>query len=92
MNEEKRDAVYDLIPKDMVVWDSENELEHFVHADMNWWMDQLGHAAKSPTHSCCNRCGCATTCLAGAFAEALISSVIRELDKIGLLKSPEDGK
>jgi len=92
VTEEERDAVYDLLPKSMTLWDFEDEIGHFGHATLDWWMEQLGHGPKSPTHSCCKSCGCATTCLAGAFYEATVSTVLRETDRLGLLKNPEEKK
>lgn len=87
MTEEERDAVIDLIPADMVIWDFDEELNHFSHADLAWWMRQLDHGPSAPGHSCCGTCGCATTCVAGSFADSLVSSVVRELDRLGLLKN-----
>ena len=89
MNEEERDGIEDLLPKDAVIWGWEDELRHVSHASLDWWLDVLGHASASETHRCCKTCGCATTCTAAAFHEATVTSVIRELDKLGLLKKPE---
>jgi hypothetical protein len=91
VTEEERDAVADLLPENMSLWDFEDEIEHFGHATLDWWMDQLGHGPKSPGHRCCKTCGCATTCLAGAFYEATVSTILREVDRLGLLKNPEEG-
>jgi hypothetical protein len=90
VNEEERDAVADLLPTGTPLWDFEDEAEHFAHATLDWWMDQLGHGPQSPTHLCCKSCGCGTTCLAGAFYEATVSTVLREVDKLGLLKKAEE--
>lgn len=89
MTEDERDEICDLLPGDMVIWGFDDELEHFAHADMHWWMEALGHERSGENHSCCKKCGCATTCVAAAFHDSMISSVIRELDKLGLLKRPE---
>lgn len=92
MTEDERDDIYDLLPDDMVIWSFDDELEHFSHADRRWWMEVLGHERSGENHSCCKKCGCATTCIAGAFHQAMIASTIRELDKLGLLRHPEEEK
>jgi hypothetical protein len=89
MTEEERDDLIDLLPKDMVVWNDDEELQHFGHATARWWLDNLDHPAAGPTHSCCKSCGCGGTCTLGAFHDAMISSVVRELDRMGALKKPE---
>jgi hypothetical protein len=89
MTEDERDDLIDLLPKDMIVWNDDEELQHFGHATGRWWLDNLGHPACGPTHGCCKSCGCGGTCILGAFHDAMISSVVRELDRIGALKKPE---
>lgn len=86
MTEEERDDLTDQLPKDMTVWGFDDELPHFQHATLRWWRDNLGHPAAGPTHSCCKTCGCGGTCTLGAFEDALISTVIRELDRLGALR------
>jgi hypothetical protein len=88
MTEDERDDLIDRLPKDMVIWDDEDELQHFAHANAAWWMDTLNHPRSGPTHSCCKTCGCGGTCTLGAYHDALISSVVRELDRIGALVAP----
>ncbi|MEU9670366.1 hypothetical protein AB0E25_33295 [Streptomyces bobili] len=89
MTEEERDDLIDLLPKGMTVWSDEEELQDFRHATLPWWRDALAHPPSGPTHSCCKSCGCGGTCLLGAFEDALITSVVRELDRIGALKKPD---
>ncbi|MEU1433999.1 hypothetical protein ABZ438_07860 [Streptomyces sp. NPDC005786] len=91
MTEEERDDLIDQLPADMVIWNDDEELQHFGHANSTWWLDALGHTSKGPAHSCCAACGCATTCTAGAFHDALISSVVRELDRLGALRTTTEG-
>lgn len=86
MDEEQRDEICDLLPRDMVIWDFEDELGWFANRDVNEWREILGHPYKH--RGCCATCGCATSCLFSVFHEAMIGSVIRELDKLGLLLSP----
>lgn len=88
MNEEQRDEICDLLPKDMIIWDWEDELESFKSWTYSKWRKELGHPLK---HSgCCATCGCATSCMLSVFYDALIGSTIRELDKQGFLKEPDD--
>lgn len=90
MTEEERDNLIDQLPTDFPIWDFEDELPTFSHATWSWWREQLGHPR---THrACCGTCGCATTCMASAFHDALVTSVIRELDRIGALKTPTTTK
>lgn len=86
MTEEERDDIIDLLPKNMILWDWDDELETFSHTNLEWWMKTLGHGMKSDTHTCCEACGCATTCTARAFYDSVVGSTVRELDKLGLLK------
>lgn len=91
MTEDERDALIDRLPTaDMTVWDPDDELQHFQHATLAWWRDVLGHPNSGPTHSCCKTCGCATSCTLGVFEGALIASVVRELDRLGALRTPAD--
>lgn len=85
VTEDERNDVIGLLPKDMVIWADDEELEAFPWTFPKW-MDVLGHQT---VHSaCCASCGCAITCTADAFHESLISSVVRELDKLGALRLP----
>ncbi|MFD9950864.1 hypothetical protein ACFWYW_59100 [Nonomuraea sp. NPDC059023] len=86
MTEDERCDLIDLLPDGMVIWDDESELDAFPWG-LRRWLDVLGHRKKHT--ACCEACGCATTCMAGAFHDALVSSVVRELDKLGALRQPE---
>lgn len=85
MTEEERDALIDRLPTDtMILWPDDEELSWFPNRNYEEWRDILGHPR---AHSgCCKTCGCAGTCLLGAFFDSVVSSVIRELDKLGALK------
>lgn len=85
VSQREQDFIFDLVPDEMVIWEDEEELKHFGHATYEWWRKEcLGHPRAHP--GCCKTCGCATTCLLGAFHDALISSVIRELSRIGVIR------
>jgi hypothetical protein len=87
MSEEERDALFDQLPlTSMVIWDPDDELEHFQHADLKWWMDECLKHPHAKGRGYCKTCGPATTCMAGAFTDALVSSTIRELDRLNLLR------
>lgn len=88
MTPDERYDLIDLLPDDMVIWDDDEELSAFPW-DLRKWLDVLGHKKAHP--GCCKACGCATTCMASAFHEALITSVVRELDKLGVLHAPSAG-
>lgn len=90
MTEEERDAVYDLIPSGMWIWGDDEERPHFSDADWEWWRNVLGHPKAHP--GCCKTCGCATSCLLSVFYDAMISSVLRELDVRGLLRPASEAR
>lgn len=85
LTEDQRDDVFDLVPKDMVIWGDDEELPHFGHMRYAQWAESLEHPQRE--RGGCRRC-IGGTCMANAFYDALVTSVIRELDKIGLLKEP----
>lgn len=88
MSEEQRDDLIDLLPTGMRIWDDESEIGH-LHSPQGaaqWWHDMLGHTRAH--RGCCKACGCATTCLLAAFHDALIATVVRELDRLGVLHQP----
>jgi hypothetical protein len=80
-----RDRLEDLLPRDMVIWGDDDELAAFPWT-LRKWLDVLGHEKAHP--GCCKACGCATTCMAGAFYTSTVTSVLRELDKLGALCEP----
>lgn len=89
MNEEQRDRLYDLLPvSTMTVWTDDEELEHLPY-DVKYWADVLGHPRTARDGKACATCGNGMTCVQAAYEEALITSVIRELDKIGALNNPD---
>lgn len=86
MTEEERYDISDLLPADAPIWEDEEELPHFGHATLRWWLDTLGHPKAH--RGCCKACGCCTTCMAGAFHQAVVTTTIRQLDAIGALVKP----
>lgn len=89
MSEEERDDLIDRLPVDMPLWPDEEELArgHFTDRDWAWWRDTLGHPYATG-HGFCRTCGPATPCLLGVFYDSVISSVIRELARLGALRKP----
>lgn len=86
LGEDARDRIDDLLDmRSKVLWNYDDELEHFKHANADWWATEaLNHPRAH--RGCCKTCGCATTCMFWAFFEAVVSSTLRELDRAGLLK------
>ena len=82
-DEDRRLDLIDRLPKDMVIWDDDDEVPAFADRDLSWWLKVLGHDRAHT--ACCTACGCATTCMAGLFYESVVMSVVRELDKLGAL-------
>lgn len=86
MNEDDRDDIYDKLPlTEMKIWPNDDELERF-GKDIYEWAEMIGHPRHSPTHYCCKTCGCATTCTFGLFFDSLVSTVLRETDRLGHLQ------
>ncbi|MEK9524049.1 hypothetical protein MIU24_32450 [Streptomyces venezuelae] len=84
MTEEQRDGLIDRIPATAVLWPHDDELAWFPNRTYDEWRTILGHP---PAHrGCCQTCGCATTCLLGAFYDSVVTSTVRELDRLGALK------
>lgn len=86
MTEEERDDLIDTLPDGMVLWPDEKELIHFSTRNYEEWRDILGHPRAHP--GCCKTCGCATSCLLSVFYDSVVTSTVRELDKLGALKAP----
>lgn len=79
--------VIDKIPDDMSIHGS----DHSEDVSLPWevWRDALGHPhAEGLGH--CKTCGPGVTCLLLAFFDAVMVSVVRELDKAGALASEAD--
>lgn len=91
MTGEERDDLIDLLPDDLNLWaDDEEAATYFTGRTFEHWRDVLGHPQAHP--GCCARCGCATACILGAFYEGVVASVVRELDRIGALRTPAPTK
>lgn len=88
LTQDERLDLIDQLPTDMTIWDDDQELTHFADRDYRWWRDALGHPRAHP--GCCEICGCATTCLLGAFHDAVVAAVVRELNRLGALRKPKD--
>ncbi|PRX91936.1 hypothetical protein [Allonocardiopsis opalescens] len=88
LTEEQRDDLIDQLPDGMTLWgdDSEIAADWFTPYDYEKWLEILGHPRAHP--GCCKTCGCATTCVLGTFYDAVVSSVVRELDKLGAIQVP----
>jgi len=71
--EKIEEAAWTTIP----IWADDEELEEglFLDRDFNSWMNALGHPKAHP--GCCRTCGCATTCTARAFGEAVWMTAAR---------------
>lgn len=92
MNADDRLDLEDLLPANMILWGDDDELGGWPDDPWTWkkWRDVLGHPKAHP--GCCRTCGCATSCLLTVFYSSVVTSVIRELDALGLLRSgKEDG-
>jgi hypothetical protein len=71
--QEIEEADWSTIP----IWADDDELAagHFLDRNLASWLDALGHPKAHP--GCCKFCGCATTCLARAFHEAVLMTAAR---------------
>jgi hypothetical protein len=87
VTEDERDDLIDLVPYRFTIWEYENEIPGWAEGrDFAWWRDLLKHPKAHG--GCCATCGCAVSCDLVVYHEAMISSVVRELDKIGALRVP----
>lgn len=89
MTEDERDDLIDQLPKNMILWSDDEELQYFPNRTYDEWRQILGHPVAGPTHHCCKTCGCGGSCLLGVFYDAVVSSVVRELDRIGALTAAQ---
>lgn len=94
MNEDQRLELEDLLPKDPIIWADDSELD--------WWKDDpwtyrkwalvAGHGPMANGKGC-ERCGYDTSqCMFAVFHDAMVATVIRELDKLGFLLPPSSVK
>lgn len=89
MTEDERDHLIDLLPDGMTLWaDDEEATTHFADRTLARWLDDLGHP-RAVGHGYCRTCGPAITCPLAAFYDAVASSMARELNRIGALRTPD---
>lgn len=88
MSDDVRWDLIDKIPDDMSIYGSDH-----VEAPLTVgvWRDALEHPYVEG-HGFCRTCGPATTCMLMAFYDAVMLSVVRELDKMGALRPREDNE
>lgn len=92
---EQREELADRIDHTEPIWQDEDELDGIGidgplrDRNLRWWLDNLGHHAAH--RGCCATCGCAVTCMASAFWDATVASVIRQLDRMGALVQLAEG-
>lgn len=86
MTEDERDDIIEMLPKDMQIWEPDEELAYFRGRDLEWWRETLEHPRAH--RGCCAKCGCGSPCFMIVFADALIASTVRELARLDLLKQP----
>lgn len=82
MDEGQRDEIIDSLPKDMKIVDADDDIP-LVPGTLKSWGGALGHAVGDDRR--CEDCGPGITCVFLAFYDSVFSSVVRELDKQGLL-------
>lgn len=89
MTEDERDDLIDRLPDDMILWAVDDELDWWQGDPWTYakWREVLGHPRAHP--GCCRTCGCCTSCTLGVFYDGVVSSVVRELDKLGALRTLE---
>jgi hypothetical protein len=75
----------DRIPDDMQIYGNDWSEDQWT---LSKWREALGHPAVT-SHGYCQTCGPGTTCMLMAFFDAVLMSVVRELDATGQLVSPQ---
>lgn len=85
MDQDQRFDIEDLMPEDMVIWEDVEDLSDRQEYTWPYWRQVLDHPYLG--HGFCTSCGGGGTCTLLLFKDALVSSVLRELDQLGLLKT-----
>jgi hypothetical protein len=85
MGQDAREDLLDLLPKNPTLWADDEEIGRGCGGDYAYWAEILGHPKAHP--GCCKTCGCAITCTLAAFYDAMEATLLRELDRIGALRS-----
>jgi hypothetical protein len=89
MTPEERETLMDTLGAFPVIWEHDDEIPRFTDVrDWTWWSAALDHPRG--TSGRCRTCGSGVTCIVVAFHDALIASTLRELDKAGALRIPEE--
>lgn len=88
MSDDVRWDLINKIPDDMSIYGSD-------HSEGQWtwaqWREGLGHPY-AVGHGYCKTCGAGGPCELAAFYDAVMLSVVRELDKMGALRPREDNE
>jgi hypothetical protein len=86
ISDDEQYHISDLIPKDPVIWgDLEEAREPFKHATYDWWAEALKHP-RYPSGRGCQTCGWGGSCLLAVFYDGMVTMVIHELVKVGVIK------
>lgn len=96
-----RDAIIDALDAlgPYTIWEDEEEFENtgfdgkkISERDRTWWAKMLGHPVKAHrlqdgrTMLRCETCGVGASCEFDCYTDALIFSVLRQLDRLGVLR------
>lgn len=84
MNQNQRWEILDQLPKSFRVVEDDADLT-LVPGTLESWGEALGHPQGKRF---CQTCGAGGTCSFRAFYDAMVASVVRELDKQGMLSPP----
>lgn len=71
----------DRIPDDMQIYGEDSSGEQWT---LPQWLEELGHP-QAEGHGFCKTCGAGGPCMLMAFFDAVLMSVVRELDAAGQL-------
>lgn len=86
MDQKKRDEIWDQVPLDFPIVDADDEVERITQAGggtIQSWGAEAGHDIDGALD--CHTCGKGGPCPFIEFYDSVVSSVVRELDKIGAL-------
>jgi hypothetical protein len=88
MTPEQREAIIDAIPDGIDIWERDEEPADYLR-DWRWWRRQLSHPHVDG-HGYCKTCGPAVSCTLHVFHDAVIASVVRQLDQLGVLRTLDE--
>lgn len=84
MTPDQRESIIDALPDGMDIWEYDEPAGYL--RDWRWWRRQLSHPHVDG-HGYCKTCGPAVSCTLHVFHDAIVATVVRQLDELGFLRA-----